>query len=139
MAPAGLKWKPLAVRTSLTVSGGYQNKAYTLETTEVQVSSQQEVFVKIDKNSEWVLKASLGPTGQRGALKRTKVIEELKMKVNANGTKDAVAASIPDDVGGPAVAGDDPMDASRRRSAPHPSLPPSLSPPLVPAASLAIV
>ena len=37
-----------------------------------------DVFVKIDKNADWMLKAVGGPKAQRGFLSRTKLVEDLK-------------------------------------------------------------
>ena len=104
MAPPGMKWKPISIHTRLTFSGGFQNKSFALETSEIDIQGKIESFVKIDKNAEWLLKASLGPTAQRGALKRSQVIEEMKAKLCQKISIPAVADASLD-----AVA--DPMDA----------------------------
>jgi hypothetical protein len=113
MAPPGAKWRPIAIKTQLTFTGGFQNKSYVMETTEVQVGDTQQVFVKFDKNAEWLVKACGGPTAQRGALKRTTIIEELKKKLVASGSDTNVADAV-------AVVTVDPMDLLDTLSEPTP-------------------
>jgi hypothetical protein len=80
MAPPGMKWRACSLQACMTFSGGFTNKSYVLTTTEITVGDTIETFVKVDKNAEWLLKASMGNNGRKGALKRTTVIEQLKIK-----------------------------------------------------------
>ncbi len=115
--PSGMPaWKPVSLTRQLVFDGGYlpRRKTYRLETKEIATESGVEAFVKIDKRQEWLLKAACGRTARHGALKRTKIFDELKKKLVA-----AVAAKsgeIPMDVssdsqGSPGKAQADPMAA----------------------------
>jgi hypothetical protein len=80
MAPPGMKWRACSLQGCMTFTGGFTNKSYVLTTTEITVGDTIETFVKVDKNAEWLLKATMGNSGRKGALKRTIVIEQLKLK-----------------------------------------------------------
>jgi hypothetical protein len=47
------------------------------------------VFVKLDKSAEWMIKAVGGSSAQRGCLRRTTLIEELRSKMNNGCVADA--------------------------------------------------
>jgi len=61
-----------------------------------------DVFVKLDKSAEWLIKAAGGVTAQRGILRRTTIVEELKEKMHGH---DAIPVSANHD------DDDDPMSA----------------------------
>ena len=90
------------------VKGGMCNKPYVLDTMPVLVSGEERHFCRIVKSETWLLKCGAGAGAQKGILKRSKVIEQLKDKpadASPNMTQgSAVAAHAP------AVA-DDPMSA----------------------------
>ena len=86
-----MKWKPIKVETQLAFAGGFQSKSFVLESMEIIVKWSTQVFVKIDKGAALLLKSAAGPAAQRGALKRSTVIEELKAKLVAVETATAVA------------------------------------------------
>jgi hypothetical protein len=86
--PGTPTWKPIALTRQLVFDGGYQRKAYKLDTKEIATDDGVEVFVKIDKRQEWLLKAAAGKGARPGALGRTKIFNALKTKLVA-----AVAAS----------------------------------------------
>ena len=75
----GTKWSPVELVPSMTLSGGYQSKAWVCETKDVQVVMNGKKktinFVKVDKKAPWLFKAAVGPKGQSGCLKRSKVID----------------------------------------------------------------
>ena len=102
-----MKWKPIKVETQLAFAGGFQTKSFVLESMQIIVKGSTQVFVKIDKGADWLLKSAAGPAAQRGALKRSKVIEELKAKLVAVETATAVAETEVDEE---AEDVDDPMN-----------------------------
>ena len=108
-SPDGTTWKPLALEWRLVLRGGYQSKSHVLETTTIEVDDREEVFVRIDKNAEWLLKAAAGKLAVKGALKRVTLLDKLKVALVARGA--AVAA--PSAVADTPKKGDsaDPMDA----------------------------
>ena len=70
-----------------------------IPTPETGTDPLSDVFVKLDKSADWLIKAVGGWTAQRGFLRRTALIEDLKAKMEECGDS-------------PAVAGDDdPMGA----------------------------
>jgi hypothetical protein len=77
----GMKWRPIKLETQLAFTGGFQCKSFVLESMEVNVRGSNQVFVRIDKGADWLVKSSAGPAAQRGALKRSNVIAELKAKL----------------------------------------------------------
>ncbi len=74
-APSGAgAWRPVVVSKTVSVSGGYQRKITHAESVEVG----EDIFLKVDKNAEWFLKAVGGPSAQKGMLQRVRVIEQLR-------------------------------------------------------------
>jgi hypothetical protein len=69
-----MKWRPIKLETQLAFTGGFQCKSFVLESMEVNVRGSNQVFVRIDKGADWLVKSSAGPAAQRGALKRSNVI-----------------------------------------------------------------
>ena len=63
------------------VSGGMCNKPYVLDTMPVLVSGKERHFCRIVKSETWLLKCGAGAGAQKGILKRSKVIEQLKEKL----------------------------------------------------------
>lgn len=97
-------WKPISLTRQLVFEGGFQNKAYRLETKGVATPNGVADFVKIDKRQEWLFKATAGKNARPGALSRTTLFEQLKKNLVA-----AVAAESASDSQGSAP--DDPMAA----------------------------
>ena len=85
------------------VKGGMCNKPYVLDTMPVLVSGEERHFCRIVKSETWLLKCGAGAGAQKGILKRSKVIEQLKDKL-------ADASQKMNQGHAPAVA-DDPMSA----------------------------
>jgi len=77
---------------------------------DVQMAFGVQTFCRIHKNETRLLKCAAGLLAQRGALKRSKVLEELKEKLNKASSlgDEAVAVAMDSAV---AEKDDDPMDA----------------------------
>ena len=85
------------------VSGGMCNKPYVLDTMPVLVSGKERHFCRIVKSETWLLKCGAGAGAQKGILKRSKVVEQLKDKL--------ADASQTMTEGHAAAVADDPMSA----------------------------
>jgi len=75
------KFRPVSVQTQYVVAGGLCNKPHVLDTMDVQMASGIQTFVRIHKNEVWLLKCCAGATAQRGALKRSKIVEDLRQRL----------------------------------------------------------
>ena len=53
-------WLPAQLSRQLVLEGGYQKKAHKLNTKDVDSPRGQQTFVKIDKSSDWLVKAGAG-------------------------------------------------------------------------------
>lgn len=75
--PSGAgKWKPIVATKTLSIKGGYASKSSVVESIEVG----DEIFVKLEKNADWMLKLAGGPKAVKGGLSRTRVVEELRRR-----------------------------------------------------------
>ena len=75
-------WKPVSVTMQWSLEGGYLTKPITLETKQVDTASGAVDFVKIEKNSEWLLKAVIGKGGSvKGGLRRSTLFSSMKNKL----------------------------------------------------------
>ena len=112
-------WREVVVSRMVAVSGGYGGPAQTVEPRDILHGGRASSFVRISKGAYWLLKTCGGKQCQRGGLRRTKIVEEIRRKIESleEGQHVASLASLPDvhgDAQGPpsetAVAvGDDPM------------------------------
>ena len=112
-------WREVVVSRMVAVSGGYGGPPQTVESRDVLYGGRASSFVRISKGSYWLLKTCGGKQCQRGGLRRTKIVEEIRKQIEAleEGQHSASLAALPDVLGdaqGPpsetAVAvGDDPM------------------------------
>lgn len=76
-APAGAgRWKPIQAPRTMVVTGGYSKKPCTVESMDVG----DDVFIKLDKNAEWLLKVVGGAKLVKGGMAKTKAIELLRKK-----------------------------------------------------------
>ena len=82
--------KPLPVET-LALSDLAGLDADTAPTADKDNDPLADVFVKLDKSAEWLLKAVGGSSAQKGFLRRTTLIEDLKTKMVGRGESFAVA------------------------------------------------
>ena len=79
--PNGVKWHGVTVETQIVISGGYQTDKFVPETKEVEGENCVDIFVKVWKNVDWLMKCARGKhEGQKGCLKRSTLLEELIKK-----------------------------------------------------------
>ena len=57
-------------------------KEYAIESTSVS----GQIYVRIEKNQEWLRKMVVGPEARKGALSRTRLLETLREKSNRGNT-----------------------------------------------------
>ncbi len=76
------RWRPVRVQRQFVVSGGYCSKGHALETLEVHTKAGNRSFCRVEKNMEWLLKCSAGTSAHKGALRRSRVVEDLKAKLS---------------------------------------------------------
>ena len=78
-------WQPVCVQHSVTVSGGQLKECFVTEALEVDETimggGDGEVFVKLCKNSDWLLRCVGGKAFKKGGLSRSKVIEKLRARL----------------------------------------------------------
>lgn len=119
--PDKAKWRPVVFADTLCVQGGYlaAKRVCCVENQSVVATVKSQgalverttTYVKISKNDEWLIKACAGDAAQRGALRRSKCIEQIRdLMKNDSPTK---AASAVADLQSPgnASAVADPMDS----------------------------
>ncbi|MCP4243390.1 MAG: hypothetical protein GY772_22780, partial [bacterium] len=75
-------WRPVRVERQCVGSGGYCSKGPALETLELHTKTGNRAFCRVEKNMDWLLKCSAGTTAQKGALRRSRVLEDLKAKLS---------------------------------------------------------
>ena len=77
--PCVRKWRPVKFQTQITFSGGLLAKAVVLDTMEVRCSGgDKQTFVHVTKKDRWLAKAVIGQKAQRGAIKRSVVLQTLR-------------------------------------------------------------
>ena len=76
-------WHPVTLECRLVISGGrVPKKEYAIESTNVS----EQIFVRVEKNQEWLRKMVVGPEARKGALSRTRLVETLREKSNRGNT-----------------------------------------------------
>ena len=75
-------WRPVTVEQQFVVKGGMCNKPHVLQTMEITVSGGSKHFCRVVKSELWLLKCGVGVGAKNGAMKRSKVIDELKQKLH---------------------------------------------------------
>jgi hypothetical protein len=75
------KFLPVTIEKSVTVSGGFWKNKEVVETMEIEGETGPMHFVHIHKNAIWLYKSTVGGAAQKGALKRSRIIAELKEKI----------------------------------------------------------
>ena len=73
-------WLPVQLSRQLVLEGGYQKKAQRLDTNDVDSPHGQQTLMKIDKTSDWLVKAAAGKSARPGCLGRTFLLEILKTR-----------------------------------------------------------
>jgi hypothetical protein len=91
-------WQPVCVQHSVTVSGGQLKDFAVTDAMEVDElitgGVLGEVFVKLCKNSDWLLRCVGGKAAKKGGLCRSKVVEKLRTKlVRATQSQKCVTSS----------------------------------------------
>jgi hypothetical protein len=85
----GMAWKPLHVQRSVTVSGGHANDHLIVDALEIDSAvaggRDDDTFIRLDKNAEWLLKVVGGKDMKKGGLARSRVVSELRDKVASGG------------------------------------------------------
>ena len=80
--PRDVKLHGVKVETQIVISGGYQTDKFVPETKEVEGDNGVDIFVKVRKNVDWLMKCARGKhEGQKGCLKRCSLLDELTRKV----------------------------------------------------------
>ena len=74
-------WRPVTLQQQFVVKGGMCNKPHVLQTMEITVSGGSKHFCRFVKSELWLLKCGVGVGAKNGAMKRSKVIDELKQKL----------------------------------------------------------
>jgi len=84
-------WREVVVSRMVAVQGGYGGSAQTVESKELLFDGRVTSFIRISKNTHWLLKVCGGRTCQRGGLRRTHIIEQIRDKLcnSAGGHDDA--------------------------------------------------
>ena len=96
--PRDSSWRNITFRQTQCIDGGYQTKTHTVEDIKIDHHGRALTFVKVDKSAQWLIKVAVGCTAQKGALKRSRVLEQLREKLSSTEASAARAAV------------DDPMD-----------------------------
>ncbi len=105
------KWHPVSFATTLSFTGGYQNKSFTIETKEIETHACVTAFVKLEKRAEWLCKAVAGNKANvRDTLKRSQLFAELRDKLT-EGSNHPAAVAVPAEQQSAGIDADDPMEA----------------------------
>jgi hypothetical protein len=77
----------------VAVEGGYGGGAQTVESKEILHEGKVISLIRVNKNNAWLLKACGGRSCHRGGLRRTRIIEELREKLESNAEAHAHATT----------------------------------------------
>ena len=92
----GMAWQPVLVQRSVTVSGGHSKDHLMVDALEVDSAvaggKDDDVFIRLDKNSPWLLQVVGGNPMKKGGLCRSKVVTQLRDK-SASGDNESVSSS----------------------------------------------
>ena len=98
-------WRRVALIKRMTVEGGYAASARTGVSNEWPCDGDLASFVKVNKTSLWLLQLCHGRGAQKGYLRTTRVIENIRslcQDINTqNGTDDTTETSAVADVNDP--------------------------------------
>ena len=102
-APKGRKWRPVCLDQSINLTGGYHKDRMFVETREVCSEDERgversELFCKLDKNAEWLLKAVGGHGMRKGGLSRCKVLANLRVSACGASSPPKPRGADPDDL-----------------------------------------
>ena len=68
----------------VSAQGGYSSASQPVESKELLCDGRQVSFLKVNKNSLWLLKLCGGKSARKGLLRRTRVIEQLRSLCESN-------------------------------------------------------
>jgi hypothetical protein len=75
-------WRGITVSRMVSVQGGYGGAAaQTVESKDIIYDGRVTSFIRISKTTHWILKACGGRTCQRGGLRTTQIIGEIRDKL----------------------------------------------------------
>ena len=111
---------PVKLVKQWSIEGGRLSKPYGLDVKDIDTTVGAVSFVKLDKNADWLLKATLGTTS-KGALRRSVLFSSLGEKLThavadpasrwtPNGAPGSPSSSAVADAPSPAVAQSEPCD-----------------------------
>ena len=110
------RWRQVVVSRLASAQGGYSGAAQAVSSNEVPYAGRVVSFVRINRNSLWVLKTCGGKACQPSGLRRTRVIEELRslceISNKENGADDTPVKAAVADVNDPLQLFDDNGDAT---------------------------
>jgi hypothetical protein len=99
-------WRQVVVTRMVSVQGGYSGASQTVVSKELPCDGRLVSFIKINKNSLWLLKLRGGNAARQGLLRRTRVIEQLRSLCESNdqvtGLGDTPTKSAVADINDPA-------------------------------------
>ena len=78
---AGDAWRDVVVSRVVAVGGGYAAGMQTVASKQIYYEERLVDFINVCKNNHWLLKAAGGRTCQKGGLRRTQVLEDLREKL----------------------------------------------------------
>ena len=94
------QWKDVCLTPRITIQGGYSSTPFPLKTMEFpDHNGESATFVHISKGEEWILQTVVGKY-DRHAMKRSQLLDQMKMKVGLDcrkTKKEAVGAEVDED------------------------------------------
>ena len=91
-----MAWQPVLVQRSVTVSGGHSKEHLMDDALEIDSAVaggiDGDVFIRLDKNSPWLLQCVGGIQMKKGGLCRSKVVTQLRDK-SASGDNESASSS----------------------------------------------
>ena len=81
--PATKQWKPINMKTELTLSGGLLRKPLALNTTVLVCNNVETHFVEIKKDESWLCEAATGKGRSARPLTRSSVIDDIRKALSA--------------------------------------------------------
>ena len=77
-------WRQVFVTRMVSAQGGYSSASQPVVSKELLCDGRQVSFLKVNKNSLWLLKLCGGKSARKGLLRRTRVIEQLRGLCESN-------------------------------------------------------
>jgi hypothetical protein len=97
-SPGPVGWQPLVLAQAFALGGGFHKKSTLVESMTVADSPNEiQHYVRMDKNSEWLLKAAIGANAQKGALKHCRTFDVIRRQLLAKQNVEGGANADADD------------------------------------------